>query len=80
MFCTRAMTYLAAGVFEVWGLLKADKAPGLSITCSMTRITLLDLFWSKVPHLSFNTLKRDALLSIGHEILIFLRMALFAGQ
>jgi hypothetical protein len=80
MLCAGAVAYFAAGVLEMGCLFLVDKAAGLAIPCGMAGIALPDLFRREMFHPPFNALKRDALLGIGHEIFILLRMALFAGQ
>ena len=77
---TRAVAYLAAGIFEMGGFCNTDKSTRLPVTCGMAWIALLDFLRGQVLHLTFNALKGNTFFRIGAEIFILVRMTVPAGQ
>ena len=80
MFRPWTVTNFTAGILQVRCFFQADKPSWLSIARGVAGVALFDFLRGQVFHLLFNTLKRSAFFGIGHEVVIFLGMTLFAGQ
>ncbi len=58
---TRSVTDLAAGIFKVWGHLRAHKTAGLSVSCCVTEIAFFEFTYGEAFFHPFDAFERPAL-------------------